>query len=105
MELETRLLIATLHAMAGAVFVAGTYKALEYRLQAGILFGLGFTLAVLATNFTVGPLLFSLTIPELEAAIWSATLGAFTGITAMVAMYEPELDSESNTTDITDIDP
>jgi len=104
MELQVKLLIAALHGLAGILLVAGTYRAVEYRLQTGVLFGTMFALAVLAVDFTVGPMLFDFTLSEVKTGIWSAVIGAVIGVSAMVTLVEPELDSDSTTTDITNLE-
>jgi succinate dehydrogenase/fumarate reductase cytochrome b subunit len=104
MQPHIPLLIAVLHGLAGAALVAGIYTAVEYRLQSGVLFAAAFAVGVLAVDFTVGPILFDLTYPELKAAIWSAVLGTVAGAAIVVTLYEPELDNSSKDLDINDIE-
>lgn len=104
MEPELSLLIGVLHGLAGAVLVAGIYMAVEYRLQTGILFAGAFAIGVLAVDFTLGPMVFDFTYPELRAAVWSAALGSVAGAAIVVTLYEPELDRSSNDLDINDIE-
>jgi hypothetical protein len=106
MEPHVKLLIAVAHALAGIVLVGGLYRAIEYRLQAGILFGAALAITVLAADFTIGPILFDLTYAEQEQAAWAAAIGAVGGITLFATLFEPELESDGTTEfDVNDLEP